>query len=102
MAAGTFVRWAVRHGIARALLTRAARRGDLQGMIVMDPRVRANPYEVYDAVRERGRLVRGQIALLTADYEVCRTVLRSEAFGTAMSPEGLPPPFRRVLSHVTD
>ena len=95
--AGSLVRWGTRHGIARAALTVAARRGEVQANIIMNPEVRRNPYPAYEDLRRRGRLVRGRLGLLTVDHEVCRTVLRSEAGGVAMNPEALPPAFRRAL-----
>jgi cytochrome P450 len=99
---GTLVRWGTRHGIARAALAMAARQGEVQANIVMNPEVRRNPYPVYDDLRARGRIVQGRLGLLSADHEVCRTVLRSDAFGVAMNPEALPRGFRAALRLTAD
>jgi cytochrome P450 len=99
---GTFVRWGTRHGIARALVATGIRRGELQSSLIMDPEARKNPYPVYDKIRQRGRLVDGRLGLLSADHEVCRTVLRSDAFGVAANPDALPPIFRRALARTAD
>jgi cytochrome P450 len=95
--AGSLVRWGTRHGIARAALTVAARGGEVQANIVMNPEVRRNPYPAYEDLRARGRLVTGRLGLLTADHEVCRTVLGSASAGVAMNPEALPRAFQRAL-----
>jgi cytochrome P450 len=100
--AGTFVRWGTRHGIARAALSIGARRGEVQANIIMSPAVRRDPYPAYDDLRARGRVVRGRLALLSADHEACRTVLRSDAFGVAMNPAFLPASFRRALELTHD
>jgi cytochrome P450 len=100
--AGTMVRWGTRHGIARAALGLAARRGEVQANIVMNPEVRKNPYPAYEDLRRRGRLVQGRLGLLTVDHEVCRAVLRSDASGVAMNPEALPRAFRRALTLTAD
>jgi cytochrome P450 len=94
---GSLVRWGTRHGIARAALTVAARSGEVQANIVMNPEVRRNPYPAYEDLRARGRVVRGRLGLLTVDHEVCRTVLGSAAAGVAMNPEALPRAFQRAL-----
>jgi cytochrome P450 len=100
--AGTLVRWGTRHGIARAFLSLGARQGEIQANIIMSPEVRRNPYPAYDDLRSRGRLVQGRLGLLSADHEVCRAVLRSDAFGVAMNPDGLPTSFRRALALTAD
>src|SRR4051794_7712006 len=100
--AGTMVRWGTRHGMARAVLTVAARRGEVQANIVMNPEVRKNPYPAYEDLRRRGRLVQGRLGLLSVDHEVCRAVLRSDAAGVAMNPEALPQAFRRALRLTAD
>lgn len=99
---GTFVRWGTRHGMARAALGLAARRGEVQANIIMNPAVRRDPYPAYDDLRGRGRVVRGRLALLSADHEVCRTALGSPAFGVATNPDVLPRLLRRALELTAD
>ena len=82
--------WAVRHGLPRAAVLSARRRGDLQATILTDPSARADPYPYYEEVRARGRLVRGRISTITVDHAVCTEVLRSDAFRAGFDTEGLP------------
>lgn len=77
------MRWAARHGLARMLLARAARRGDLDARQATDPRLREDPYPGYAAVRDSGPLAPGPFGYVSADYATCATVLRSPAFGVA-------------------
>jgi cytochrome P450 len=94
MALGTVARWAPRHGLARVLLARAARSGDVRAGMIMDSAAAREPYEGYERIRRRGRLVAGTLLSTTVDYEVADAVLRSDAFGTPASPELLPRPLR--------
>src|SRR5262249_37615030 len=94
MALGTVARWAPRHGLARVLLARAARSGDVRAGMIMDPAAAAEPFEGYERIRRRGRLVAGSLLLTTVDYEVADAVLRSDAFGSPANPERLPRPLR--------
>ena len=90
------VRWGLQHGLVRGLLARAAREGDPQARLIVDPAVRDDPYPVQEEVRARGPLVRGRLTWVTADHEVCREVLRSPDFAAGMVDSGLPPAVRRV------
>ncbi len=42
------VRWGVQHGVPRLLLARAARAGDPQARLIVDPAVRADPHALHD------------------------------------------------------
>ena len=83
------MRWGTRHGIARAALGLAARSGEVQANIVMNPEVREPVPARYEDLRARGRLVQGRLGLLTS-------ITRSagpccvDAAGVAMNPEALP------------
>jgi cytochrome P450 len=80
------------------LLARAARGGDPQARLIVDPAVRADPHPLHDEVRARGPLVRGRLSHVTATHAVCREVLRSEDFGVIGVEEAGPALFRALLA----
>jgi cytochrome P450 len=96
MALGTIARWAPRHGVVRLLLGRAARSGDLRARMIIDPGTAADPYEEYERIRQRGRLVPGRLLATTVDHQIADQVLRSDAFGTPAAAERMPRPLRAV------
>ncbi|MGH3773274.1 MAG: cytochrome P450, partial [Pseudonocardiaceae bacterium] len=65
------IRWVVRHGLVRHTVRRQMRAGDLGSRLMMDPVVREDPFPCYDELRARGRLVRTDLALLSAHHDVC-------------------------------
>ena len=44
----TAVRWTLQHGLPRALIRRAARAGDPQARLIVDPSTGDNPFVLYD------------------------------------------------------
>src|ERR1700712_1159160 len=72
--------WFTLHGIIRRLAAFGAKRGEMQGRLLADPAVRADPGSFADEIRARGRLIRGRAAWLTADHEVVHQLLRSDDF----------------------
>jgi hypothetical protein len=78
------VRWGFRHGMPRAVMARRARAGDLGARIMFDAAVRADPFPYYEQLRARGRLVDAGVARCTVDHDLCRAVLRSPDFGSAV------------------
>jgi len=96
------VRWTLQHGIARAFLARAARAGDPQALLIVDPAVRDDPHALHDEVRARGPLVRGRLSHVSASHAVCRDVLRSEDFGVIGVDDTVPPLVRRLLAWARD
>ena len=93
----TAVQWAVRHGIARVLVARGVRIGDLQARLIGDPSVREDPYRLHAELRARGALVRGRLSHVTASHPVAREVLRSSSFGVLRDGSDLPPRLAAVL-----
>jgi cytochrome P450 len=87
---GTLARWSTRHGIARAMVNIGRRRGDGQAILFTDPAIRANPYQHYDDLRERGKIVTGMLMLLTAHHDVASAVLRSDRMGVGIGEGPLP------------
>lgn len=76
------VRWGVQHGLPRAALLAAARRGDPQARLFVASN--ALPTEalsgLFDDIRGRGPLVEGAFSKVTASHAVVREVLTSNDF----------------------
>jgi cytochrome P450 len=100
--ARALVRWSLRHGLVRVALRRAQRKGDLHARSVLEPALRADPYGLYDEVRSRGPLVRGQLAHMTASHAVATQVLRSDDFRAGADEEVLPQPLRSLVAWSRD
>ena len=97
MSAQSRVRWIARHGLAGALLRRHARRGSLDARLMTDLQLRADPFAMYDAIRERGLISQGPFGYVSASHGVCANVLRSDTFGVGLRPESMPFPTAQVL-----
>jgi hypothetical protein len=67
-----------------------------------DPEASAEPFEVYERIREQGRLVPGSLMWTSTDHEICDQVLRSEDFGSPVDPRRLPRPLRRLATLFPD
>jgi cytochrome P450 len=74
-------RWLLLTGTTRGLAAFTRRRGELVGTAVYDPAFLVDPYPFYEQIRAAGRLVPGSLLWLTADYRICRELLRSDAMG---------------------
>ena len=98
----TGLRWWLSHGLVRVLLSRAARNGDLQARLIIDPAVRDDPGPTQERVRERGPLVRGRLTWVSASHAVCRDVLRSPDFAVGGAQEVLPPAIRPLAGWAHD
>ena len=71
----------VRHGLIRQTVQRQMRAGDLASRLMIDPAIREDPYPYYDQIHAQGPLVRSDLALISAHYDICLAVLRSPHFG---------------------
>ncbi|ADB77214.1 cytochrome P450 [Geodermatophilus obscurus] len=100
--ARTVARWAVRHGMPAAYLTREARRGDLVARLLRDPVLRADPHTVHEQLRARGPLVGSALGLLTTSHAVAAEVLRSDRFGVGFDRSAAPGPARWALAFGDD
>jgi cytochrome P450 len=76
----TVVRWTLQHGLPRALMRRAARAGDAQARLIVDPGTCDDPFTLHAEVRARGPIVRGRLTYITASHDVVKDVLRNEDF----------------------
>jgi cytochrome P450 len=97
MAAPQTVRWAARHGVARTVLNRHARRGNLDARLMTDLTLRDDPFASYDVIRGRGPISQGPFARTSASHDVCAQVLKSDTFGVQLRPQQLPGVARRVI-----
>ncbi|WP_375474646.1 cytochrome P450 [uncultured Jatrophihabitans sp.] len=83
------VRWGVGHLMPHTAMRLAARRGDLQGRLLMASRT-GDPAPLFDELRSHGPLYRGRFAYLTASLPVVREVLSSNDFRTGFDAEQFP------------
>jgi len=74
------VYWGVAHGLPRLAIRAAARRGDLQGRLMLAPTAGDQVWELLAEARARGPLLRSRISYLTADYATVKEVLSSPDF----------------------
>lgn len=84
--------WFALHGVIRGLASYGAKHGEMQGRLIADPAVRADPGGFADELREHGTLVRGRAAWLTADHAVAHQLLRSDDFSVTAIGKTLPGP----------
>lgn len=91
------LRWVARHGVARTILRRSARKGHLDARLMTDPALTADPFPWYEKIRAKGPLYQGPIAVTTADHALCTQVLRSEDFGVGVDRNRLPQAGRVLL-----
>lgn len=92
------VRWTLQHAMVRAVLRRAARAGDLQAQLILDPATRSDPFPTHDRIRSQGRLVRGKLSYVSASHAACKQVLRSDDFRTGSPATRLPPVVERMAA----
>ena len=92
----TTLRWAMQHGIVRVAARRAAANGDLHALFMRDQRYRADPFPFYEAVRRRGRIVRGRLVAVTVSYDVITEVLRSDDWRAGPDEDVMPAPIGRL------
>jgi cytochrome P450 len=86
----------MQHGVVRVAAKRAARQGDLHALFTRDDRYRADPFPFYEAVRRRGRIVRGGLVSVTVSYDVISEVLRSDDWRAGPDEDVMPAPIRRL------
>jgi cytochrome P450 len=93
-----WIRWAAMYGASRAFLTVQARRGEPLAQFLLGRAREDETYGLIKDIRHRGRLVRTPFVWVSADHEVCRTVLRDDRFGvTNPVNNGLPQPLPALM-----
>jgi cytochrome P450 len=96
----SWVRWMVMHGVPRAFLAAQARRGQPLARLLVGPQRGGDPYPLIEQIRARGQLTRTPFVSVTADHELCRTILRDDRFGvTTPTNMGLPKPIKWLIRH---
>jgi cytochrome P450 len=95
------VRWGVGHLLPRTLMTVAARRGDLQGRLIMASRG-GDPFPLFERLRAEGPLYRGRFAYLTTSLPLVREVLGSNDFRTGFDRTALRGPLGKAFVWSTE
>ena len=95
------VRWGVGHLLPRTLMRVAARRGDLQGRLIMASRG-GDPFPLFEQLRAQGPLYRGRFAYLTTSMAVAREVLGSNDFRTGFDRTAIRGPLGKAFLWSTD
>jgi len=93
--------WFALHGVIRGLASYGAKHGEMQGRLIADPAVRADPGGFADELREHGTIVRGRAAWLTADHAVAHQLLRSDDFSVTSIGKTLPGPLGWIEQKTT-
>jgi cytochrome P450 len=85
------VYWGLAHGLPRLALRAAARRGDLQGRLLLAPTSGDRMWELLAEARAAGPLVPSRLSYLTVEHAVVKEVLSSPDFrsGFPARPESL-------------
>jgi len=94
-----WTRWLLTHGLLRTYLQCSAHLGDPLGQIAVGPDrlLGSSPY--IEQIRRRGRIPKMSGARVTADYELCRLILRDRRFGVVTpNHPALPKPVRWMLT----
>ena len=68
------------HGLPRLAMRAAARRGDLQGRLMLAPTSGDQVWELLAEARDRGPLLRSRLSYLTVDYAAVKEILSSPDF----------------------
>jgi len=74
------VYWGLAHGLPRLLIRAAARRGDLQGRLMLAPTSGDQLWELLAEARARGPVVRSRLSYLTVDHAAVKEILSSADF----------------------
>lgn len=74
------VYWGLAHGLPRLAIRAAARRGDLQGRLMLAPTSGDQTWDLLEEARAAGPLLRSRLSYLTVDYAVVKEVLSSPDF----------------------
>src|SRR5260221_3470987 len=77
------VHWGLAHGLPRLAMRAAARRGDLQGRLMVAASSGDQVWELLAEARASGPLHRSRLAYLTVDHAVVKEVLSSPDFRAA-------------------
>ncbi|MGW4768634.1 cytochrome P450 [Nocardia sp. NPDC004278] len=94
-----WIRWLLLHGLPRFLLLLTARRGNPLGQIAVGPDRLLGSSSYLEQIRQRGRIPTISGARVTADYELCRLILRDRRFSVVTpNHRALPKPIQWVMT----
>lgn len=91
------VYWGLAHGLPRLVIRAAARRGDLQGRLMLTPPSDGRVWELFAEARARGPMLRSRVSYLTVDHAAVREILSSPDFRSGM-PARADSPLGRLLN----
>ncbi|MUM24786.1 cytochrome P450 [Mycolicibacterium sp. CBMA 295] len=93
-----WTRWVALHAVPKVFMGIQARRGNPMGALIANHGRGNDPYPLMEEIRRRGPLLRTPFVWASADYAVCREVLRDRRFGVT-PPTGvkMPRPLVRLL-----
>jgi cytochrome P450 len=74
-------RWLSRKGALLLALRTYARRGDPLAQLMSSPASLVDPHPLIETIRQQGRLVATPLCPVTAEHDVCRSILRDNQFG---------------------
>lgn len=75
------VGWVFTHGLPRLIVSGLARRGDPVAKLIIDGRVREDPYPALVELRNRGAIVTGRLTSISCTHALVKEVLRSDDMG---------------------
>src|SRR5579863_5878673 len=76
------VYWGLGHGLPRVMVRRAARRGDLQGRLMLAPTSGDQVWELLEEARAHGPVLQSRVSYLIVDHATVKEVLSSPDFRT--------------------
>jgi cytochrome P450 len=82
--ARSYVYWGVGHGLPRLIMRAAARRGDLQGRLILASPSGDQVWELLEEARGAGPLLPSRLSYLTVDHAAVKEVLASPDFRSGM------------------
>jgi cytochrome P450 len=82
------VYWGLAHGLPRLLIRAAARRGDLQGRLILAATSGDQVWDLLEEARAAGPLLRSRLSYLTVDHAVVKEVLSSPDFRSGLPARG--------------
>jgi cytochrome P450 len=100
--AGSAWQWLVRHRLVGFALRAAAKRGESQARLAVDPQARIDPYPIYDRIRRRAPVVRGRLTMATARHDATSAILRNEHMMVGIDVDSVPWFLRKALVRPDD
>ncbi len=76
--------WGLAHALPRLLLSAAARRGDLQGRMLLAPSSGDQVWQLLAEARARGPVLRSRLSYYTVDHAAVKEILSSPDFRSGM------------------